>query len=79
MRDSGPGFAPESLPHVFDRYWRAQRADRRSLGLGLTICKGIVEAHRGRIWITSEPGRGATVWFALVEARGGGRARQTIH
>jgi signal transduction histidine kinase len=67
VRDEGLGLAPEDLPHVFDRFYRVERT--RSLegsGLGLYICQGIVSAHGGRIWATSEgPGRGSTFCFAL--------------
>jgi PAS domain S-box-containing protein len=64
VRDSGVGIPPQSLPHLFDRFWHG-REDRRGSGLGLTIAKGIVEAHGGRIWIESTPGQGTTVTFEL--------------
>ena len=64
IRDTGVGIPAESLPHLFDRFWRG-REDRRGSGLGLTIAKGIVEAHGGRIWIESAPGEGTTVTFEL--------------
>lgn len=67
--DTGEGFAVEALPHLFDRYWRADRADRRGTGLGLAISKGIIEAHGGRIWATNDPRGGAIVTFALPHAR----------
>jgi PAS domain S-box-containing protein len=63
--DSGSGIAADELPHVFDRFWRADRATRGGAGLGLTICKGIIEAHGGRIWVQSELGKGTTVSFTL--------------
>jgi signal transduction histidine kinase len=63
--DAGPGIPAEHLPHVFDRYWQQQGGDRRGSGLGLYIAKGIVEAHEGKIWITSAPGQGTTVRFTL--------------
>jgi signal transduction histidine kinase len=47
VKDTGPGIAPEQLPHLFDRFWQARRNDRRGTGLGLTICKAIVEATVG--------------------------------
>ena len=65
VRDTGCGIAPEHLPHVFDRYWQVKRSGRAGAGLGLTIAKGIVEAHGGRIWVASEPGRGTTFYFTI--------------
>jgi PAS domain S-box-containing protein len=63
--DTGCGIASENLPRVFDRFWQATRAGRQGAGLGLTITKGIVEAHGGRIWVESKAGRGATFFFAI--------------
>ena len=60
VEDSGQGIAAEELPHVFDRFWQGDRASRSGAGLGLAICKGIVEAHGGRIWAESTLGRGTT-------------------
>ncbi|MEO7086920.1 MAG: ATP-binding protein [Gemmatimonadaceae bacterium] len=65
VADSGPGLPPESLSRLFDRFWQARRSDRRGIGLGLTICKGIVDAHGGRIWCESELGHGARFHFTL--------------
>ena len=64
--DQGVGIAPEELPHIFERFYRA-RAGRRAegLGLGLYITRLIVEAHGGRIWVESKPGKGSTFSFAL--------------
>jgi signal transduction histidine kinase/FixJ family two-component response regulator len=68
VADNGSGIPPEQLPHIFDRFWQAKRADRRGTGLGLTICKGIVEAHEGRIWADSSLGKGTTLYFTLPAA-----------
>ncbi|PTL83195.1 ATP-binding protein [Vitiosangium sp. GDMCC 1.1324] len=65
VRDTGAGIRPEALPHVFERYWQAKDAESRGTGLGLTIAKGIVEAHGGRIWAQSEWGKGSTFTFTL--------------
>jgi signal transduction histidine kinase len=63
VADTGPGVSPQELPRLFDRFWQGQRG--AGLGLGLAIAKGIVEAHGGRIWVDSSPGRGSTFFFTL--------------
>lgn len=67
VRDWGVGITPEALPHLFDRYYRAElvRDSSEGLGLGLYIAKGLVEAHGGRIWVSSELGSGSTFSFSL--------------
>ena len=65
VADTGQGIDAEQLPHVFDRYWQGRRQGKQGMGLGLAICKGIVEAHGGRIWVESEVGRGTTVCFTV--------------
>jgi CheY-like chemotaxis protein/anti-sigma regulatory factor (Ser/Thr protein kinase) len=69
VKDNGPGIAPEMLPHLFDRFWQASKRDRRGAGLGLTICRAIVEAHGGRIWAESTLGVGTTVFFTIPTGR----------
>jgi signal transduction histidine kinase len=69
VENSGAGITPENLPHVFDRFWRADRTGRAGAGLGLAIAKGIVEAHGGRIWVESTPG-GTTTFRFTVPATG---------
>ncbi len=80
VADTGIGIAPGDLPHIFDRFWRADSArtrtsERAGVGLGLAICKWIAEAHGGRIDVTSRPGRGTTFTVTLPrepkEAAGG--------
>lgn len=68
VADTGAGIPAEALPHVFDRFWQARRAKRRGVGLGLAIVKGIVEAHGGRVWVESTPGRGTTFFFTVPAA-----------
>jgi signal transduction histidine kinase len=68
VMDQGSGLSAEQLPNVFDRYWQSSRTDRQGAGLGLAICKGIVEAHGGRIWIESALNAGTTVSFTLPRA-----------
>jgi heavy metal sensor kinase len=70
VADTGIGIAPGDLPHVFDRFWRADSArtrtsERPGTGLGLAICKWIAEAHGGTIEVQSRPGRGTTFTVGL--------------
>ena len=55
VEDTGPGIPPEELPRVFEAYWSAKRHEKKGTGLGLHICKGIVEAHNGLIEVKSKP------------------------
>ncbi len=66
IEDQGQGIAPEDLPHVFDRFHRGDNQYSMSFGLGLAICKTIVEAYGGRIEIESNRGRGTKVLVHLV-------------
>ncbi len=68
ISDTGPGIPKENLGDIFSPYWQAKRAERLGAGLGLPIAKGIVEAHGGRIWVESEPGRGTDFYFTLPVA-----------
>jgi signal transduction histidine kinase len=68
VSDTGPGLTHEQIEHVFDRFWQGRRGDARGVGLGLTITRAIVEAHGGRLWAESTPGRGSTFSFTLPVA-----------
>ncbi len=71
VADDGVGVPPERLPHLFRRFFRAEgdEPDGINAGLGLAVCKGIVEAHGGRIWAESQgPGQGAEFTFTLPAA-----------
>ncbi len=59
IEDTGCGISPEDLPHIFERFYRRPSGERAGAGLGLAISRWIVEAHGGRIWVESEPGRGS--------------------
>ncbi len=68
VSDAGPGIPAEDLPHVFDRFYQAEKARRRgSSGLGLAIVEEIVRAHGGRVGVNSIPGQGATFWVRLPQ------------
>jgi signal transduction histidine kinase len=67
--DDGPGITADEVEHAFDRRWWAQRGAGLSTGLALTVAKGIVEAHGGRIELTSAPGAGTVFHVTLPAAR----------
>ncbi|HEX8969655.1 MAG TPA: ATP-binding protein [Chloroflexota bacterium] len=72
VADTGSGISPEHLPHVFERFFRADREERREragAGLGLSLCQSIARAHGGDIRIDSELGRGTRVTVRLPSAR----------
>ena len=68
VADQGIGIEEQLLEHIFDRFYQVDNASTRKVGgsgLGLSICKAIVEAHDGSIWVESRPGAGSTVHFTL--------------
>ena len=67
VADTGVGIEPQNLPHIFERFWRADPARARmgSTGLGLSIAQSLIEAQGGRIWAESAPGQGSTFRFTL--------------
>jgi signal transduction histidine kinase len=67
VADNGPGIAPDELPHIFERFYRARHGRRQhsgGTGLGLTICKAFIAAHGGTIWAESDA-QGTTISFSL--------------
>ena len=67
ISDQGPGIAPGDIPHIFDRFYRAEDASRttKGAGLGLYLSKSVLEAHGGKIWADPKPGDGARICFSL--------------
>jgi signal transduction histidine kinase len=79
VEDTGVGIPPEHLPYLFERFYRADAARSRGdggTGIGLAICRSVVEAHGGRIWAESEPGRGSVFTFELPAAVTAGPRRE---
>jgi PAS domain S-box-containing protein len=72
VRDQGPGIAPDHLPRIFERFYRVEDSSVRTsgVGLGLAICKGLVEAMHGHITVTSQVGHGSTFSFSLPRTQG---------
>jgi two-component system phosphate regulon sensor histidine kinase PhoR len=71
VADDGVGIGPEHLPHVFERFYRVDKARSRELGgtgLGLSIVKHIVQSHGGRVWAESQVEKGSTFYFTLARA-----------
>ncbi len=70
VRDTGSGIPADQLPRIFERYYTRKRgANKSGSGLGLSIARGIVEAHGGRIWVESAVGEGTSFFVALPAAR----------
>lgn len=67
VMDTGKGINKADLPHVFDKFFQASEGDgkKKGFGLGLAICKRIIEAHRGELGAESETGKGSAFWFSL--------------
>ena len=65
VADQGCGIPQEKLARVFEPFFTTKR---QGMGLGLTVCRSIIEAHNGRLWAESEPGAGATFHFTIPKA-----------
>lgn len=78
VRDNGPGLAARDQERIFQFFTRSDSVSRSpGTGIGLAVCKKIVETHGGRIWVDSEPGQGATFRFTLPAAASGVSAAGT--
>lgn len=73
VRDFGQGISEAVIPHLFDRYYRAEHAGKSysGLGLGLYICSEIIKKHSGKIGVDSKIGEGSTFWFTLPRKKPG--------
>ena len=67
VEDTGKGISQEDLPNIFERFWQSKKLDSisNSTGLGLYLCKQIIEAHGGKIWAKSELGKGTQITFEI--------------
>ncbi len=66
LRDSGPGLDPKSVDHLFEAFYTTKPG---GMGMGLAICRSIIEAHGGRLWASANEPRGAIFQFAFPPAR----------
>jgi signal transduction histidine kinase len=79
VTDTGVGIPPESIPHVFERFYRVDKARSRQMGgagLGLSIVKSICAAHQGRVSVESKEGKGSRFTVELPLANGQARGSQ---
>jgi signal transduction histidine kinase len=77
VADEGPGIAPDEQERIFDRFYQSRNGNHaRGTGIGLTIAQRFTAQHGGRIWVDSEPGRGATFSFTMPLAAAGALVAQ---
>jgi len=81
VRDNGPGISPDNLSRIFDKFYQVDPSSTREkggAGLGLSISKALVEAHGGRMWVTSELNEGSTFSFSLPKHTSGALIKEEI-
>ena len=66
VKDKGLGISKEHLPYIFNRFFRAEKTKNfEGIGLGLYLCRKIIEAHKGKVWVESEEGKGSVFYFSI--------------
>jgi PAS domain S-box-containing protein len=83
IRDTGPGIPADDIPHLFQKFYRVDNTSTRTIGgtgLGLFICRKIVELYKGRIWVESQEGKGSTFYINLprVDSSRAGEAQKHL-
>jgi signal transduction histidine kinase len=81
VTDNGPGIAPVEMEKIFDEFYQISRPDREKtegVGLGLAVCKKLVEMHGGAIWVDSTPGRGSSFHFTVPAVKTGSEESSQI-
>ena len=70
VKDSGPGISPEDQNTIFEKFRQTAAGQKRGggTGLGLPICRELIQLHRGKLWVDSVPGEGATFSFTILRA-----------
>src|SRR5665213_246479 len=66
VKDEGLGIPKNQLPYIFNRFFRAEKTrNLEGIGLGLYLCRQIIHAHKGMVWVESEEGKGSTFYFSI--------------
>ncbi|MEO7800888.1 MAG: sensor histidine kinase, partial [Ginsengibacter sp.] len=66
VKDNGLGIAKDQQPYIFNRFFRAEQTKNlEGMGLGLFLCRKIITAHNGSVWVESEVGKGSTFYFSI--------------
>jgi len=66
VKDEGLGISKYQLPYIFERFFRAEKTKNlEGIGLGLYLCRQVIQAHNGQVWAESEEGKGSTFYFSI--------------